>query len=100
MFVLSMQSHLTAFYEHHLSRIMRKPTFCIFEIKAHISFGVTVKLIRAFVFATVIVQFVYFLKPKFPASSDFLCMYSLVFVGLGRKSHCWFSHDVADFGIV
>ena len=33
MFVLSMQSHLTAFYEHHLSHIMRKSTFCICENK-------------------------------------------------------------------
>ena len=32
---------------------------------------VTAKLISAFVFATQIVQFLYFLSPKFPASSHF-----------------------------
>ena len=37
--------------------------------KAQISFAVTVKLISAFVFATWIVQFLYFPNPKFPASS-------------------------------
>ena len=38
--------------------------------------AVTAKLISAFVFATRIVQFLYFLNPKFPASSHLLCLYS------------------------
>ena len=50
------------------------------------------KLINAFVFATRIVQFFYFLNPEFPASSNFLC---LVCVGPVRTPHCWFSHDAA-----
>ena len=39
---------------------------------AFISFAVTVKLISAFVFATRIVQSLYFLNPKFQASSHLL----------------------------
>ena len=43
------------------------------------------KLISAFVFAILIVQFLYYLNPKFPASSHLLWRYSLVCVGPGRK---------------
>ena len=53
---------------------MRKPDFCI-----------TAKLISAFVFATRIVQSLYFLNPKFQASSHLLWLYSLVCIGPGRK---------------
>ena len=60
-----------------------------------ISFAVTTKLISAFIFATRIVQFLYFLIPKFPASSHLLCLYSLVYVEPVRKLHCWVSHGVA-----
>ena len=41
------------------------------------AFAVTAKLISAFVFATRIVQFLFYLNPKFQASSSFLCLYSL-----------------------
>ena len=77
----------------NLSHVMRKPTFYICK-NVQISFAVTAKLIRAFVFATLIVQ-CYFLNPKFPASSHLLYLYSLVFVGAGQKPHCWFSHEAA-----
>ena len=50
-----------------------------------ISFAVTAKLISAFVFATRIAQSLYFLNPKFQASSHFLWLYSLVFVGPGQN---------------
>ena len=63
--------------------------------KAQISFAVTMKLISAFVFATRIVQFLFFLNPKFSASSHLLCLYSLVCVGPVRKPYCWFSHAAA-----
>ena len=53
------------------------------------------KLISAFVFATRIVQFLFYLNPKFQASSSFLCLYSLICVGPVRKPHCWFSHEAA-----
>ena len=56
----------------------------------------TAKLICVFVFATGIVQFLFYLNPKFQASSSFLCLYSPVCVGSFRKPHCWFSHDAAQ----
>ena len=65
------------------------------KTKAQISFAVTAKLISAFVFATRIVQFLFYLNPKFQASSSFLCLYRLVCVRPVRKPHCWFSHEVA-----
>ena len=65
---------------------MRKPAFCICENKdADQLRGVTAKLISAFVFTTRIVQSLYFLNPKFQASSHLLWLYSPVCVGHGRK---------------
>ena len=50
----------------HLSRLVRKPDFCICEIKdADQLRGFTAKLISVFVFATQIVRYLYFLYPKF-----------------------------------
>ena len=66
------------------------------KTKVQISFAVTAKLISAFVFATRIVQFLYFLNSKFPASSHLLCLYSSVCVEPVWKPHCWFSHEVAQ----
>ena len=57
---------------------MRKPDFCICENKE-------AQLISAFVFATRIVQSLYYLNPKFQASSRLLWLYSPVCVGPGRK---------------
>ena len=65
-----------------LNHVMSNPAFCIYE---KTSCAVTVKLISAFVFATWIVQSIYFLNPKFQAYSHFLWLYSLVFVGPSRK---------------
>ena len=65
------------------------------KTKTQISFAVTAKLISAFVFATWIVHFLFFLNPKFQVSSHLLCLYSLVCVGPVRKPRCWFSHKVA-----
>ena len=45
----------------------------------------TAKLISAFVFATWIVQSLYFLNPKFRVSSHLLWLYSPVCIGPGRK---------------
>ena len=72
-------------------------TFAYAKIKTQISFAVTAKLISAFVFATQIVQSLYFLNPKFQASCHLLWLYSPVCVRPGRKPECWFSHDVAHF---
>ena len=55
------------------------------KTKAQIRFAVTAKLISAFVFATFIVQFLFFLNWKFQASSHLLCLYSSVCVRPGRK---------------
>ena len=63
--------------------------------KTQISFAVTAKLISAFVFATGIVQFLFYFNPKFQASSSFLLLCRPVCVGPVRKPHCWFSHEAA-----
>ena len=83
-------------YKRQMSRLMRKPTICIGETKTHISFAVTAKLISAFVFATRMVQFLFYLNPKFEASSSLLCFYWPVCVGSVRKPHCWFSNEAAQ----
>ena len=64
---------------------MRKPAFAYAKTKTQISFAVTAKLISAFVFATLIVQSLYFINTTFQASSYLLWLYSLVCVGPGRK---------------
>ena len=55
-----------------------KPTICIGEIKG-------ADQISAFVFATLIVETLFYLNPKFQASNLFLCQYRLVCVGPGWK---------------
>ena len=57
------------------------------KTKAQISFAVTVKLISAFVFATWIVQFLYFLNPKFPTSSLLLTACTARFVSNKFRNH-------------
>ena len=66
------------------------------KTEAQISFAVTAKLISAFVFATRIVQFLFYLNPKFQASSHLLQLYSPVCAGPGRNPNCWFSHAQAQ----
>ena len=60
-------------------------TYASAKTKAKTSFAVTAKLIRAFVFATSIVQFLFFLYPKFQASTLLLCLHRPVYVRPGRK---------------
>ena len=79
----------------HVSCLMRKPTICICENKGADQLRGYAKLISVFVFATRIVQFLYFLNPKFPVSSHRLCLYSPVCVGPVQKQHCWFSHKAS-----
>ena len=70
--------------------LIGKPTICIDKNK---SFTVTAKLSSAFVFATWIVQFLYFLNTctKFWAYSHLLCFYSSVCVQPVQKPHfCFF----------
>ena len=59
--------------------------FAYAKTKPQISFAVTAKLISAFVFATRIVHFLFFLYPKFQASSPLLWLYRSVCVRPGRK---------------
>ena len=59
--------------------------FVYAKTKMQISFAVTAKLISVFVFATKIVQSLYFPNTKFQASSYLLLLYSLVCVRPGRK---------------
>ena len=76
---------------------MGKPTICICENKY--ADQLTAKLISFFVFATRIVQFLFYLNPKFQASSSFLCLYRLACVRPVRKPHCWFFHEAAQISI-
>ena len=78
-----------------MSRVVRKPAFCICENKDADQLAVTAKLISAFVFATWIVQFLFYLNPKFQASSHLLWLYSPVCVRPGRKPEGRFSHNEA-----
>ena len=59
--------------------------FAYAKTKTQISFMETAKLISAFVFATRIVQSLYFLNTKFQASSHLLWLHSPVCVGPGQK---------------
>ena len=70
------------------------------KTKTQISFAVTAKLFSAFVFATWIVQFFFFLNPKFQASSCLLWLHSPVCVGTVKKPHCWFCHETAHLFII
>ena len=62
--------------------------------------AITAKVISSFVFATCLEQFLYFLDPKFPVSSQLLSLYSPVCVGPVRKPRCWFSHEAAHIIII
>ena len=64
---------------------MRKPAFAYAKTKTQISCTVTAQLISAYVFAVQIVQPLYYLNPKFQASSRLLWSYSPVCVGPGCK---------------
>ena len=64
---------------------MRNRLFAYAKTKTQISCLVTAQLISAFVFATQIVQFLFFLNLKFQASNHLLWLQSPVCVGPGRK---------------
>ena len=79
---------------------MGKPTICLGEKRGADQLRSNCKADHAFVFATRIVQFLFYLNPKFQDSSMILCLYRSVCVGPGRKPHCWFSHKAAHFEIL
>ena len=71
--------------------------FAYAKAKAQISCPVTAQLISMFVFATYIVQSLYFINPKFQASSNLLWLYSLVCAdNLGNPKNRLLSHDTAS----
>ena len=71
--------------KNQVSHIVRKPAFAYAKTKTQISFAATAKLISAFVFATQKVQPLFFLNPKFQASSCLLWLHSPICVAPGRK---------------
>ena len=90
--------------EHYMSRVIRKPDFCLCEnkdavtaqiscavtahlISAFIFTAVTAQLISAFVFDTQIVQFLIYLYQTFQDSNFLLELYRPVCVKPGRKPH-------------
>ena len=74
---------------------MGKPTICIGKNKDTERLRGNGEADQVFVFATRIVQFLFYINQKFQASSSFLCLYKPVCVGPGLKPHCWFSHEAA-----
>ena len=83
--VINVIIHFLALLLLFLSRDIRKSDFAYAKTKTQISFAVTARLISAFVFATRIVQSLFFLNPKFQAFSHLLWLYSPICVGPGRK---------------
>ena len=80
-----------------MSRVMRKPTICTCEnIDAdQLRGNCEADHVSAFVFASWIVWYLYFLYPKFQASSHLQWLYNPVCVSPGQNPHCWFSHVAA-----
>ena len=61
--------------------------FACAKTKTQVSCAVTAQLISAFVFATWIIKFLFFLNPKFQASFHRLWLHSLVCVRPGFLAH-------------
>ena len=64
---------------YYMSRVMRKPYFCLCENRG------ADQLRSNFVFATWIVLFLFFLNPKFQASNHPLWLHRPVCIGHARK---------------
>ena len=76
---------------------MENPTICICENKGADQLRGNHEADQCFVLSVPrIGQFLFFLDPKFQASSSFLCLYRPVSVGPVRKPHYWFSHEAAQ----
>ena len=75
---------------------MRKPALCICENKAADQLRGNLKLISAFVCATRIVQSLFFLNPKFQASSHLLWLHSPIVSDLVGNPEDQFSHNEAQ----
>ena len=82
---LQHQTSLDVAGRHYLSLVMRKPVICICENKNAEQLRGNREADQRIFFATRLEQSLYFLNPKFQASSHLLWLYSLVCVGPGRK---------------
>ena len=83
------------FHHYQMSRVMRKPAFCIWENKDPDQLRSNLAADQRIVFATQIVQSLFYLYPKFPASSHLLWLYIFVCVRPGWKPEDRFSHVAA-----
>ena len=81
--------------EKYNSRLMGKPTICIGENKDADQLQGNREADQRLCFRYSDSKSLFYLNPKFQASSSFLCLYRLVCVGPVRKPHCWFSHEAA-----
>ena len=80
----------------YMSRYIGKPTICIGENKDADQLHGNREADQRLCFHYLdIVQFLFYLNPKFQASSSFLCLYCPVCVRPVRKPHCWVSHEAA-----
>ena len=80
--------------KYHLSPLVRKLTVCICENKGADQLRSNHEADQRLCFHYT-VHLLFFLNPKFQASSLFLLLHRPVCVGPVRKPHCWFSHGVA-----
>ena len=74
-----------------MSHLMGKPAICICENKGADQLRGNREADQRLCFR----YSVFYLNPKFQASSSFLCLYRPVCVGPVRKPHRWFSHEAA-----
>ena len=82
---------------HYKPRREKSGFFAYAKTKTQVSFAVTAKLISAFVFATRIVQSLYFLNPNFKLLT-ISCGCTARFVSdLVENPEDWFSHNEAHF---
>ena len=82
---------------YYLSNLMRKPTISKCETKCVDQLRSNCEAYQRLRFASRIVQYLFFLSPKFQASSHLPCLYSSVSVGPVGKPHGWFSDAAAHF---
>ena len=73
----------------------KKTAICIAKNKGADQLRINCGADQCLCFSTWIVQFLYFLNPKFPASYHLLRLYRPVCVRPGRNQNCWFSHAQA-----
>ena len=74
---------------------MGKSTICIGKNKGADQLRSNCEADQRLCFCYHVLQFLFFLSPKFPASSHLMCLYRPVCVGPGWKPNCWFSHAQA-----